>query len=121
MVTLVRLEQPLNALDPILVTLLPMVTLVSWGQYLNAPPSILVTLLPMVMLVRLEQIWNALDPILVTLEGTTTLVTEVLPLPKIDVEPFPTFFTAYPPNTLGIVTAPVAVEDVIVAPPFSTM
>jgi hypothetical protein len=50
----------------------------------------------------------------------TTLVTEVLGLTKIEGQ-FPTFFTAYPPNSLGIVTAPVAVEAVIVAPPFSTM
>jgi hypothetical protein len=51
----------------------------------------------------------------------TTLVTELLATPKIGGIPFPTFFTAYPPNSLGIVTAPVAVEAVIVAPPFSTM
>jgi hypothetical protein len=35
--------------------------------------------------------------------------------------PNPNLVTAYPPNTLGIVTTPVAVEAVIVAPPFSTM
>jgi hypothetical protein len=51
----------------------------------------------------------------------TTLVTEVLGLPKIEGQLFPTCFTAYPPNELGIVTAPVAVEAVIVAPPFWTM
>jgi hypothetical protein len=46
----------------------------------------------------------------------------VLPLPKIEGHSFPTFFTAYPPNTLGIVTSPVALEAlIIVAPPFSTM
>jgi hypothetical protein len=49
------------------------------------------------------------------------LVTEVFGLPKIGGQLFPTFFTAYPPNTLGIVTSPVAVEAVIVAPPFSTI
>ena len=75
----------------------------------------------MVTLVRLEQFWNALSPILVTLLGMTTLVTEVLELPKIGGQLFPTCFTAYPPNELGIVTAPVAVEAVIVAPPFWTM
>jgi hypothetical protein len=50
-----------------------------------------------------------------------TLVTEVFPLPKTGGKLVPTFFTAYPPNSLGIVTAPVAVEAVIVAPPFSTI
>ncbi len=48
-------------------------------------------------------------------------VTEVLFHPKIGGQPFPTFFTAYPSNSAGIVTAPVAVEAVMVAPPFSTM
>jgi hypothetical protein len=75
----------------------------------------------MVMLVREVQFWNAAPPILVTLLGMTTLVTEVLELPKIGGQLFPTCFTAYPPNELGIVTAPVAVEAVIVAPPFWTM
>jgi hypothetical protein len=51
----------------------------------------------------------------------TTLVTEVLELPKIESGPFPTCFTAYPPNALGIVTSSVAVDAVIVAPPFWTM
>jgi len=94
----------------------------------NAPPSIMATLLGMVTLVRPVQPKNAEFPILVTLLGMTTLVTEVLELPKevlelpkIGGQLFPTCFTAYPPNTLGIVTAPVAVEAVIVAPPFSTM
>ena len=73
------------------------------------------------MLVRPVQTENALYPILVTLLGMTTLVTEVLGLTKIERQLGPTCFTAYPPNTLGIVTAPVAVEAVIVAPPFSTM
>jgi hypothetical protein len=80
----------------------------------------LVTLLGMVMLIRPVQERNALAPILVTLEGMVTPVTEVLGLPKIGGQVFPTFFTSYPPKTLGIVTAPVAVEAVIVAPPFST-
>ena len=73
------------------------------------------------MLARLVHSWNALSTILVTLLGMTTLVTEVLPVPKMGVEPFPTFFTATPPNTLGMVTEPVAIEPVIVAPPFSAM
>ena len=73
------------------------------------------------MLVRPVQERKALAPILVTLEGMVTLVTEVLGLPKIGGQVFPTFFTAYSPITLGIVTAPVAVEVVIVAAPFSTM
>jgi hypothetical protein len=51
----------------------------------------------------------------------TTLVTEVLGLPKKEGKLFPNCFTAYPPNELGIVTAPVAVDAVIVAPPFWTM
>jgi hypothetical protein len=75
----------------------------------------------MMTAVRLKQFANALPPILVTLLGMTTLVTEVLELPKIGGPLFPTCFTAYPPNALGIVTAPVAVEAVIVAPPFWTM
>ena len=73
------------------------------------------------MLVRPVQLENAWLPILVTLLGMLMLVTEVLGEPKIEGQPFPTFFTAYPPNTLGNVTAPVAVEAVIVAPPFSTI
>ena len=87
----------------------------------NAPLLILVTLLGMVMLIREVQPVNAPLSILVTLLGMTTLVTEVLELPKIGGQLFPTCFTAYPPNALGIVTAPVAVEAVIVAPPFWTM
>ena len=81
----------------------------------------LVTLSVMVMLVRPVQERKALAPILVTLEGMATLLTEVFGLPKIGGQVFPTFFTTYPPNTLGIFTAPVAVEVVIVAPPFSTI
>jgi hypothetical protein len=87
----------------------------------NACTPILVTLLGMTTLVRPAQFMNALPAILVTPLGMTTLVTEVLSSPKTGDQPSPTFFTAYPPNTLGIVTAPVAVEAVIVAPPFSTM
>jgi hypothetical protein len=48
-----------------------------------------------------------------------TLVTRELKLTKTGDEPDPTFSTEYPPNALGIVTTPVAVDDVIVAPPFS--
>ena len=71
--------------------------------------------------VRLVQRRNALPAILVTLLGMIMLVTEVFDQPKTGGDQFPTVFTAYPPNTLGIVTAPVAVEAVIVAPPFSIM
>ena len=83
----------------------------------NAAP-ILVTLLGMVMVVRLEQLWNALLPIRVTLEGITT---EVSWEPKTALSPnlSPTCLTAYPPNTLGIVTAPVAEDEMTLAPPFS--
>jgi hypothetical protein len=77
--------------------------------------------LGIITLVRELQPLNALSPILVTLLGMTTLVTEVLELPKIGPQSLPTCFTAYPPNSLGMVTAPVAVEPVIVAPPFSIM
>jgi hypothetical protein len=41
--------------------------------------------------------------------------------PKTGGHPFPTILTGSPPNVLGIVTAPVAVEAVIVTPPSSTM
>ena len=52
-VMLVRLEQPLNALYPMLVTELGMVMLVRLEQSLNANSPMLVTELGMVMLVRL--------------------------------------------------------------------
>ena len=92
----------------------------------NAELPILVTLLGMAILVRLVQPENAELPILVTLLEIVVLeivmlVTEVFDQPKIGAEPSPTFFTADPPNSLGIVTAPVAVEAVIVTPPFSIM
>ena len=92
----------------------------------NAELPILVTLLGMAILVRLVQPENAELPILVTLLEIVVLeivmlVTEVFDQPKIGAEPSPTFFTADPPNWLGIVTAPVAVEAVIVTPPSSTM
>ena len=91
---LVREVQPENAELPILVPLL----------------EIVVTLLEIVVLLGV-----------VMLLEKVMLVTEVFDQPKIGAEPSPTFFTADPPNSLGIVTAPVAVEAVIVAPPFSTM
>ena len=80
----------------------------------------------MAIRVRLVQPENAELPILVTLLEIVVLeivmlVTEVFDQPKIGAEPSPTFFTADPPNSLGIVTAPVAVEAVIVTPPFSIM
>jgi hypothetical protein len=62
------------------------------------------------------QLTNAWLPIIVTLLGMTTLVTEVLGLPKIGWLAYPTFVTAYSPNTLGIVTAPIAVDAIIVTP-----
>jgi hypothetical protein len=73
----------------------------------------------MVMLVRLRQRPNAQSLISVTLLGMVMLVTELPPKPKIGpyVFPDPKKVTAYPPNTLGIVTAPVAVERSIVAEP----
>ena len=85
------------------------------------------------MLVREVQPENAELPILVTLLEIVVLlgvvmllekvmlVTEEFDQPKIGAEPSPTFFTADPPNSLGIVTAPVAVVAVIVAAPFSTI
>jgi hypothetical protein len=77
-------------------------------------------LFPITTLVNALEARNASRPILVTLSGITTLVTEVFGTAKIEF-PLPTFRTGSPPKTLGIVTAPVAVEAVIVAPPFSTM
>jgi len=59
-----------------------MVTLVRLEQLLNAQSPIVITVLGMVMLVRLKQAWNAYSPIPVTLEGMVTLVT-ILPNPKI--------------------------------------
>jgi hypothetical protein len=82
----------------------------------------LVTLLGMVMLVSPPQLANALLIILVTLEGITTLVTLLAPKKTLVFDNlFPTCLTAYPPNTLGIVTAPVAEVEMILAPPFSIM
>ena len=107
---LVREVQPENAELPILVTLLGMAILVRLVQPENAELPILVTLLEIVVLVGV-----------VMLLEIVMLVTEVFDQPKIGAEPSPTFFTADPPNSLGIVTAPVAVEAVIVTPPFSIM
>jgi ABC-type nitrate/sulfonate/bicarbonate transport system permease component len=56
---------PLNALLPILVTLLGMMTEARLGQFANAPLPILVTLLGMLTEVRAELI-NALLSILTT-------------------------------------------------------
>ena len=100
--------------------LLGIVMLVREVHLKNASFPILVTLLGIVMLVREVHLKNAPSPILVTLLGMPTLVTKVVSRPKTADQPSPTCFTAYPPNTLGIFTAPVAVEAVIVAPPFST-
>ena len=107
---LVREVQPENAELPILVTLLGMAILVRLVQPENAELPILVTLLEIVVLLGV-----------VMLLEKVMLVTEVFDQPKIGAEPSPTFFTADPPNSLGIVTAPVAVEAVIVTPPFSIM
>jgi len=81
-VTLVRPEQPLNAQDPILLTLFPIMTLVRLEQPLNAPvvlalrdmnPSLMsVTLLGIVRVVRLVQPANAQKPMLATLFGIVT-------------------------------------------------
>jgi hypothetical protein len=143
--TLVRLKLPLNALSPMLVTLGGIVTLVRLQPW-NANDSMLVTLegieklvrdthprkAPYWMLVRLElrskvtlasliQEMNAYSPMLVTLEGIVIEVTESFHHPpKIGLLSCPTLFTGYPPSTLGIVTAPVAVEAVIVAAPKSS-
>jgi hypothetical protein len=119
MVKLVMPMQLENALSPILITLLGMVILVRLEQLSNAESPILVIPVARRTLVKLVQFWNTLCPRLVTLLGMATLVTEVLEVPKTGDEPEPTFNTEYPPNALGIVTAPVAVDAVIVAPPFS--
>ena len=115
---LVREVQPENAELPILVTLLGMAILVRLVQPENAELPILVTLLEIV--VTLLEIVVVLLGVVMLLEKVM-LVTEVFDQPKIGAEPSPTFFTADPPNSLGIVTAPVAVEAVIVTPPFSIM
>jgi hypothetical protein len=59
MVTLVRLEQVLNAFFPIEFTLLGMVILVMLVQPSNAPSPIVCTPLGMVTLVNREQLLNA--------------------------------------------------------------
>ena len=94
----------------------------SFMQFKKALLPILVTLEGIVTMTRPSQFLKAQSPILVTLEGIVRAITEELLLPKTEKSvPLPTFRTGSPPNTLGIVTAPVAVEAVIVAPPFSTM
>ena len=132
MVMLVSLLQPENAELPILDTLFGMVDLARGSdpsltttlivarlvQPENAELPILDTLFGMVTVARLVQPENAELPILDTLFGMVTTVTVVLLKPKIELKD-PTFCTEYPPNSLGIVTAPVAFEAVIVAPPFS--
>ena len=70
----IRLEQPSNAEEPILVTLSGIVMLVRLEQYRNAEEPMLVTLSGIVMLVRLEQFSNAEEPILVILSGIVMLV-----------------------------------------------
>jgi len=80
-VTLVRLEQPVNALLPILVTLLGIFMLVRLVQSENTPASIRVTLEfgSKITLCSLVQPENALLPILVTLLGMVMLAREVQP------------------------------------------
>tara|TARA_R110000764_G_scaffold29819_1_gene69667 strand:- start:1399 stop:1773 length:375 start_codon:yes stop_codon:yes gene_type:complete len=72
------LLQPLNAIDPMLVTLSGMVTLVRAVQTSNARLPMLVTLSGMVMLVK-PLLWNVLMLIAVklTLVGRVTLAKSV--------------------------------------------
>ena len=72
-VTLVRLPQPENASDPMLVTLLGMATLVSPLQFSNAYDPMFVTLFGIVTLVRPLQPLNVDDLILMTLSDMTIL------------------------------------------------
>ena len=117
-----RTVQPSNALSPILVTLEGRLMVNRLVQPENAARPILVTLEGIVTMTRLVQFRNAQSPILVTVLGIVTVITEVLLVPKtVVLVVLPTFFTGSPTNWLGIVTAPVAVEAVIVAPPFSTI
>jgi hypothetical protein len=92
-----------NAFCPILVTLLGILTEAKLAQPKNAPFPILVTLLGIlteVMTELYENDWNAFCPI----PTTGSQVFEMLDQ-----------------KDCGIVTLPVAVEAVIVTPPFSTI
>ena len=93
-----------NAFCPILVTLLGILTEVKLVQPKNAPFPILVTLLGILTEVMTElyenDCWNTFGPI----PTTGSQVFEILDQ-----------------KDCGIVTLPVAVEAVIVAPPFSTI
>ena len=75
MVTVERLEQPLNAELPILVTELGMVMLVNPVHPSNAEPSMLVTELGMVISVRFVQFLNFSRPMLVTFSPKIYFVT----------------------------------------------
>src|SRR5437867_2395472 len=66
MVTLIRCEQPANALRPMVVTLLPILTLVRLMQLKDERSPILVMLLGMATLVIAAFAKNAWSPILVT-------------------------------------------------------
>ena len=72
-VTEVKLEQLLNAYDPILVTLDGMLREVN-PEPLNALFPMLVTLAGMLREVKLEQLLNAYDLIIVTDDGIVILV-----------------------------------------------
>ena len=66
----------MNALEPIVVTLLGIIILAKATQSRNAPPPILVklSLVGSVTLVKAEQPLNAYAPILVTDDGMVMLV-----------------------------------------------
>jgi len=75
-----RAEQVLNALAPIIVTLLGIVIVVSEVHDSNALAPIIVTLLGIVIVVSEVHDSNALAPMLVTLFGIVTVVSLLHPL-----------------------------------------
>src|SRR5437773_9820290 len=81
----VRLEQPPNALNPMLVTPSAIVTLIRLVQSWNAKNPMLVTLLGIETLVRLLHKANALSPMLVT--GRPSIVLGMVSAPPEQVYP----------------------------------
>ena len=76
-------------------------------QPMNALFPMVPTLLGMVMLVRLVQLLNAFCPILVTLSGMFMLITVLLfGSEKTGGQSLPTVTTVIPLTSLGIVKAP---------------
>jgi hypothetical protein len=97
---LFRLVQPKNALSPMLVTLSGITILVRLVQSLNAPSPIIVTPMPITTFFRLVQPQNALSPIRVTLAGIKILVMSVKFLKPL----FAIVVTGLPEYVEGILT-----------------